>query len=163
MGAWPPTMRSGCAVGSDIDVNQARIDSAAGLPVDRQPLRHAGAEIMQQDVGSRDQLMNDLLAFRTLQVDLNGFLAGVIFEIHRPHAAARADGLLPLRSGVDFEYPHAHFRQHLRRVRPRDHHREVQHREAVEKRLRRRAIMSVAVGLLDRRRSGCVRSGGDAL
>jgi hypothetical protein len=74
VGARPSTMRSGCAVRSDVDVNEARIDPAAGLPVDSQSHGNTRTEIVQQDIGPRDQLMNNLLAFRALQVDLNGFL-----------------------------------------------------------------------------------------
>src|SRR5262249_41414812 len=99
MSAGALTMRSGCAIRSDVNVNEARIDPPAGVPIDRQPLGDTGTKVVQQDVGSLNQLVNNLLTFRALQIDLNGLLAAVVLEIHRRHAAACADGLLALRGG----------------------------------------------------------------
>src|SRR5271154_4696989 len=135
MSSRPAAMWSGSAVCADIEMNQARIDLPARFPIDTQPLRSAGPEIVQQHVGLRDQLMNDLLALCTMEVDLDAFLAGVTFNVDDPHAAG-AHGLLALRSGVDLDHARAHLREHRGAVWPGDDGREVEYRDALQNRAR---------------------------
>src|SRR5260370_15428330 len=56
MGARSPTMRAGCAVRPDINVNKAWIDPAASIPADRQPLPDASAKVVRQYVRPANQL-----------------------------------------------------------------------------------------------------------
>src|SRR5437764_13968544 len=97
MGTRPPMVRPSRAIRSNVNVNEAGIEALAVIPINRQPLRHPGAEIVQQHVRSSNELMNDLLALGALQVELDSFLAGVVFEIKRRHPAGDADGLFTFR------------------------------------------------------------------
>jgi hypothetical protein len=65
----------------DARVDQARVDALDRFVAEAQPLENAGAEVLEQHVAGREQLREDLLGARRLQIQREAALVTVEREI----------------------------------------------------------------------------------
>ena len=73
--------RPGLAEAGQAHHHQLGIQRMDGIPAEPQLLQHAGAEVFDQDVGLSDQLAQDLLAVRVLEVERQRLL---VARLHEP-------------------------------------------------------------------------------
>ena len=116
VGARPARVGPVLAVGSHPDVDQAGIDLPAGLPIDLETLRNAQAEVVRENVGLGDELVDDLLALGGLEVNLDAFLAGVGPRVGDCHRGGAPSLVQPAVGGVDLDDPRAEVGQQRRAV-----------------------------------------------
>ena len=127
-GRWP-----GLAVARDRAVDQFRIEIAQAGVVQLQAPHHAGAEILDQNIGGRDQSANDLDPVGRFQIEHQALLADIelaersaaIVAHRRPRAHRLAFG------GFDLDDLRAQVGQHPRAMRSGDRGREIEHAKAV--------------------------------
>ena len=122
---------AGHAAGDD-----AGVDRAERRVVDAEPLRHAGAEVVHDDVGPGRELVKEGAPFRPLEVDADALLVAVEREEVGTHALVGVAGVVPQqaarhlagagrlhldRLGAEIGQQHAceRARQHVRQV---EHH-----------------------------------------
>ena len=71
-------VRAGLAEAGDGAVDQLRVQCGQDLVAQAQAVHDAGAEVLHQDVGVQDQLLEQVLAFGALGVEGDGVLVGVL-------------------------------------------------------------------------------------
>ena len=80
---------TGLAVAGDRAIDQPRIDLAQRLVAEPEAVHHAGAEILDQDIGFRDQPMNERDRIGILEVEREASLSRI--ELAEIGAVAVAD------------------------------------------------------------------------
>ncbi len=133
--------RPGLPVAADRAVHEAGVLLAQGLVADAEPLEHAGAEGLEQDVAVADQATQHLAALLVLEVDADRALVAVQRQEHR-RRRGRLDALVLRRrpahvvahAGVlDLDDVGAEVGQQLRAEPARQQAREVEHAHAVQR------------------------------
>ncbi|MGY4426754.1 hypothetical protein ACVWY2_009203 [Bradyrhizobium sp. JR6.1] len=126
--------RAGLAVAGDRAEDQLRIDVADRGIVELEPAHHAGAEILHQHVGGRDQPAHGFDAGRRLQVEHEAVLADIeLAERRRAMVAHRRSRPHRLAlGGFDLDHLRAHVGEHPRAMRSGDRGRKIEHAKAVK-------------------------------
>ena len=114
--------------------DHARVALRHRLPVEPPAIEHAHRKVIDDHIGLVRQITRDLLRLRTRQVQLQQPLVAV------PHRVVgrfgTAAGHRP-RIGRDLDHIRAQIAQNARTERPRQHVREIEHANAVERPRRR--------------------------
>ena len=126
---------SGHAAGDD-----ARVDRIERRVVDAEPLGHAGAEVVDDDIRLGRKLVKKGAPFRPLQVDADALLVAIEGEKVRAHAlvgvagivAQQAAGHLAGAGRLHLDRLGAEIGQQHRREGPRQHMRQVEHHDVRE-------------------------------
>ncbi len=128
-------LRAGLAVAGDRAIDQPRVLLAHGLVAEPEPLHHAGAKLLHQHVGARDQIVGGGAAFFAFQVGDELLLAAVQHgEGRRVAAQKRRDHARGLAAGpLDLHDLGAGFGEHQGRERPRQQRGEIGDQNAFER------------------------------
>src|SRR5437773_3458659 len=124
--ARPLGVRAGLAEAGDRAVDDPRIDLRQRLVVDAEPLLHVRPEVLDDDVGARRQLLDDLDAARMLEVERHRALVPVQVE---EVEAERGRVALELLARFDLDYVRPSVRELADGGRARAGAREVDDRE----------------------------------
>ena len=116
-------------------VDDPRVELSRLLVADADAVGDAGPEVVQHDVGPREQPVDDLLALVRLQVDGEALLPARRLEVQHP--AGHVAAVVALRR-LDLDHARSEVGEQARAERRRVVRREVHHRHAVERRRRRR-------------------------
>ncbi|MEY9236048.1 hypothetical protein ABIF68_004365 [Bradyrhizobium japonicum] len=135
---------TGLAVARDRAIDQLWIDRAQAVVVEPQPVHHAGAKVLDQDIGGRGEPAHRLLALLGLEIEHDAFLADVeLAEYGAAPLAQRRPGAHRLAAaGLDLDDLGAHVGKHPRTMGTGDGGRKIQDPEAREG-LCRRPLMLI--------------------
>ena len=130
--AGPLGVGSALAETGNAGIDDARVELRERLVVDAQPFLHAGAEILDDDVGLFDHPLEGREAFRRLEIERHAALVAVqVLEIgtfaRPPHA------FLVARRLLDLDDVGAPIGELARAGRARPDAREIEHGEASER------------------------------
>ena len=75
MGAWPMRTRAIRTIAIALDVNERWIVWSNASVIDAEPLRHARAIIVEDDVGILNEVKDNLLALTRFKVDAEALFA----------------------------------------------------------------------------------------
>jgi hypothetical protein len=89
---------AGVAEGSDGEVDQAQVDRRERLVIEAQPLCRTGTEVLDDDVGPANEVVDDGLALWTASIDTEPALASVPSE---KADAEAAEGIAVRRLDLD--------------------------------------------------------------
>ena len=128
--------RPDVAEAADGGIDDVRCDTTDVGLADTQPVDHAGAEVLHEDVGALGEIEHDLASTRVLHVDGHRALVAVDVEEHRRHAgtlvAERAHVVADVRN-LDLDHVGALVCQDHRRPRAGQHRRHVDDANAGER------------------------------
>ena len=118
------------AVGRPVQVDQPRVDPTQGRVVDPQPLGHARAVVVQQQVGAAREQLHDLARLGALQVEGEALLA--------LHGLEPGDAVLHLAEGLsadrlDLDHARAELGEQRRRQRGRHPGGELEHQQVAQR------------------------------
>ena len=125
---------------ADRQDDQARVELVQPLDREPEPVQHAGAEVLQQDVGVGDHAGQDAAAVVALEVQRDGLLVAVAGqEVRRDRVVLRADerrppaaGVVAGAGGLDLDDAGAEVAQHHPGVRPGEGAGQVDDGDAVQ-------------------------------
>src|SRR6185295_10225302 len=106
------------------------------LVVEAHLRERARAEILDEDVALRDQLLQNRAPFGVLEVERDAFLVAVDAEEIRALAAKKwwspRAGVVAFARLFDLDHARAHVAEQHRAVRARQHPRQVEHGDSIE-------------------------------
>jgi hypothetical protein len=111
-------------------VDDARVDRLHALVVGAEPLHHAGAKALDEDVGLRGELLQDRLALGSLEVEGERALVAIHVDEGRPTPPVLVLGLIWWC--VDLQHLGAHVREEHSGQFGRWHARKLENLDAVE-------------------------------
>ena len=126
--------RPGLAVARDRTIDEVGLRGLQHGVVEPEAGHHAGAEILDHDIGGRDQAADDLDRLGPLQVEDDALLAGVELAEGGAGAVAqrRARPHHVALGGFELDHLGAEIGQQPRAMRPGDRRREIHDPQAVE-------------------------------
>src|SRR5262249_33034427 len=86
--ARPVGVGPGLAEARDAGVDQPRVQGGQVLVVDAEPLLHAGPEVLDEDVGARNEPEQNVVAFRPREVEQDALLTSMEVDGVEWHAGA---------------------------------------------------------------------------
>ena len=125
------------AVPRERRVDQPRMRGRQRAVVEPQAREHAGPEVLDEDIGARDERVEHAASLGALEVERHALLVPVdaqevsalaVDERRSPRARVVAAARM-----LDLDDPRAHVGEQHRAVRARQHARQVQHRHAGER------------------------------
>ncbi len=121
-------------------IDEARVDLRQVLVAEAQRVERAGAIVLDEHVGCRDQLLQDFAAAFGLEIERDRALVRGLREKARAHLAviqflvgARRAALVRIVRIVDLDHVGAEHRQLIGRERPRQHVRHVDDADTLER------------------------------
>ena len=131
----PVAPRSVVSVPGDGRVDEPRVELRELVVSEPHPIEDAGPEVLEQDVRMGDELPDDLDAFGPGQVEREVAFPDVLLDVVRGQrvlAHRREPREVALRR-LDLDDVGAEVVQQARAMRPREHAREVEHADAVQR------------------------------
>jgi hypothetical protein len=126
--------RTGLAETGDRAHHEARIERVHRLPIEPHARHYAGREVLEKDVGLRDQTAHDLRAGGRLGIDAETLLAAIVLDEKSAVTAfvlsEVAAAVTPWRH-LDLDHIRAEIRHQPARRRPGDHLGKVDDRVAI--------------------------------
>ena len=144
----PRAVGAGCAEAGDRAVDQPRVRGVQHVPSDAEPLHHAGAVVLQHDVGARDELEQDLAPRVGAQVELHALLAAVEGDEVRAVGVATEVAERVAAGRFDLEHVGAEIGEHHAGERRGDDRAQFEHAHAFEH-LRQRTLLPVIASSLN--------------
>ena len=136
----PRRVGPGLAEARDRRDDQRRMPRVQDVPAEAELRQHAGPVVLDQNVRARDELGEDRAVAVGGEVERDALLAAVQrHEVGRLAVEERPDlaRVVAVSGPLDLDHARAELGQHQRAVRPRQHARQIDHRDSGERAVRR--------------------------